>query len=202
LVPELRLYTSDAVTPLWHASAEYLESQAIAPPYWAFPWPGGSAVARFILDAPTLVRGRHVLDFACGGGIVALAAARAGAASVHAYDIDPVAIEACRLNADLNSLRVIAELGDFIGSDLRDFDVIFAGDVCYEQPMATNVLAWLRNLAAAGKMVVLGDPGRTYRPTLGLTLLATHSVPTSLDLEDAILRETAIWQVLGAPDNA
>lgn len=197
LVPELTLYTADAVTPLWHASAEYLDSQAIAPPYWAFAWPGGQAVARQLADSPCLVRGRHVLDFACGGGVVGLMAARLGATTVRAVDIDPVAVRACQMNAALNGLTVTAQTLDLIGDPLPGIDTVLAGDVCYEQPMAGLVLDWLGTLAQAGRLVILGDPGRTYRPTQGLKLLGSHRVPTTLDLEDADFRETAVWRLLG-----
>lgn len=196
LVPELRLHLATEVTPLWEATESTLQRNNLPPPYWAFAWPGGQAVARYALDHPELVRGKRVLDFAAGTGLVGIACALAGAARVRAAEIDPFALAAMDLNAALNGVAVEGVSEDLVGSDLPDVDVVLAGDVCYERPMAERVTAWLRRVAAAGTTVVLGDPGRAYVPKEGLEFLARYDVPTSLDLEDRTVRETNVWRLL------
>ncbi|MBB3897484.1 class I SAM-dependent methyltransferase [Roseococcus suduntuyensis] len=195
LVPEIRLHLASEITPIWHASEEFLAQTGIEPPFWAFAWPGGQALARSILDAPERVRGRRVLDFAAGCGIAAIAAAQAGAAQVEAAEIDPMAVAAIRLNAVLNGVSVTALDRDVVGDPPR-WDVILAGDVCYEAPMTAHILPWLRAMAAAGVEVWLADPGRAYLPREGLEPLSRHAVPTSLELEDRTLREVTIARLL------
>jgi predicted nicotinamide N-methyase len=194
LVPELRLHLATKITPIWHASEAALERQGIDPPYWAFAWPGGQALARHLLDHPDLVADRRLLDFAAGSGLVAIAAARAGAIA-EANDIDPVAAEAIALNAALNDARVAIASGDLIGSACR-WDVVLAGDVCYEKPMAERVFPWLVACASAGALVLMADPGRAYLPARGLERIAAYNVSTSLELEDRTLRETIVWRIL------
>ncbi|HEY0833549.1 MAG TPA: 50S ribosomal protein L11 methyltransferase [Azospirillum sp.] len=196
LLPEIRLHLATEVTPLWEATEETLRKTNLPPPYWAFAWPGGRAVARFVLDRPELVRGRTVLDFAAGTGCVAVAAAMAGASAVRACDIDAFSLAAIRLNAEANGVEVGVESDDLVGHPLPGVDVVLAGDVCYEKPMAERVTAWLRGLAAGGTLVLLGDPGRAYVPKDGLEFLARYAVPTSLDLEDREVRDTTVWRLL------
>ncbi|HSK41621.1 MAG TPA: 50S ribosomal protein L11 methyltransferase, partial [Arenibaculum sp.] len=184
------------VTPLWAATEASLEREGLPPPYWAFAWPGGQAVARLLLDRPELVAGRHVLDFAAGSGIVAIAAARAGAARVLANEIDPFAMAAIGLNAALNGVDVEIAAGDIMGRPQPGIDLVLAGDVCYERPMAERATRWLRSLAAAGATVLLGDPGRSYLPQTGLEAVGRHAVPTSMELEDREVRETTVWRLL------
>lgn len=201
LVPEIALYLADAVMPLWEMTEADLERQGLPPPYWAFAWPGGQAVARLILDRPELVKARRVLDLGAGGGIGAIAAMLAGASQATANDIDALALTATRLNAAANSVAV-----DTLGRDLLDdpaqggpaqgWDIILAGDLCYEKPMAGRVMGWLRAAAASGVTVLLGDPGRAYAPADGLYKLGDFAVPVSRDLEDRDIRHTAVWQVL------
>jgi predicted nicotinamide N-methyase len=195
LVPEIRLHLATEVTPLWHATEATLAASGLPPPYWAFAWPGGQTLARHLLDHPALVRGRRVLDFAAGSGLAAIAAAQAGATCVSAADIDSFALAAIGLNAAANSVTL-----EIIGDDLTDrpnaWDVVLAGDVCYERPMAERSTLWLRRLAGAGALVLLADPGRSYLPTAGLTEIARYQVPTSRELEDRELRETVIWRLL------
>jgi predicted nicotinamide N-methyase len=197
VVPEIRLHLATEVTPLWRATETTLAASGLPPPYWAFAWPGGQALARHLLDHPALVRGRRVLDFAAGSGLAAIAAAKAGAASVAAADIDTFALAAIGLNATANGVTL-----QIIGDDLTDrpsaWDVVLAGDVCYERPMAERATAWLRGLADAGALVLLADPGRSYLPTEGLAAIARYQVPTSRELEDRELRETVIWRLLPA----
>lgn len=196
LVPEIRLHTATAVTPLWHATEEWLAARGLGPPFWAFPWAGGQAVARHVLDNPGLVRGLRVLDFAAGSGLIGLAAAQAGAATVAAVDIDPLAEAAIAANAALNGLAVVPLAADLVGRNLPEVDVVLVGDVCYERPMAERVTAWLRALAADGRTVLLGDPGRAYLPREGLREIVRHVVPTTRELEDRDSRETVVWQVM------
>ncbi len=192
LVPEIRLHLASEVVPLWQATEADLERQGLPPPYWAFAWPGGQALARHLLDHPELVRGARVLDFAAGSGIGAIAAAKAGAASVAAAEIDRFAIAAIHMNSPLNGVEVATIESDIVGEQ-GPWDVILAGDVCYERPMAERVSRWLADMARRGVRVLMGDPGRNYLPGSGLTEIARYSVPTSLDLEDRTMRETIVW---------
>ena len=196
LVPEIRLHLASEVTPLWRATEATLASKDVPPPYWAFAWPGGQALARYVLDNSALVRGRRVLDFASGSGLVAIAAARAGAVAT-AADIDRFAAAAIGLNAAANGFTMPVVIDDLTDSE-PVWDVVLAGDVCYEQPMAGRTTAWLRRLAVAGVIVLLGDPGRSYRPTDGLAELARYRVPTSLDLETRTMSDTVVWRLLPA----
>ena len=197
LVPEIRLHLATEVTPLWRASETLLATRNVPPPYWAFAWPGGQALARYVLDHPDAVRDQRVLDFAAGSGLVGIAAARAQATVVTAADIDGHAAEAIALNAATNDATIEIVTDDLIGRPSA-WDVVLAGDVCYEQPMAGRTIDWLRTLAAAGTEVLLGDPGRTYRPRDGLAELARYQVPTSLELETRTVCDTAVWRVLSA----
>lgn len=192
LVPELALHLATEITPIWQATEAWLQARDIEPPFWAFAWPGGQATARLLLDEPGRVAGRRVLDFAAGCGIAAIAAARAGAALVEAAEIDPLALAAVRLNAALNGVAVATPAGDIVGAPCR-WDVILAGDVCYEAPMTGHILPWLRAMAAAGAEVLLADPGRAYLPRAGLEPVARHTVPTTLELEDRTQREVVLY---------
>lgn len=195
LVPEIRLHLATEITPIWQASEASLAASNLPPPYWAFAWPGGQAIARYLLDNPALVRGRAVLDFAAGSGLVAIAAALGGAARAVANDIDAVAATAVGLNAALNKVTVETDGGDMLDGDGAGFDLVLAGDVCYERPMAERVTRWARRLAANGIDVLLADPGRAYLPAEGLVELARYDVKTSLELEDRELRETVIYRL-------
>lgn len=201
LLPEMRLYLATEVTPLWHATEETLQRNNLPPPYWAFAWPGGQAAARRILDCPETVNGLTVLDFAAGSGVVGIAAAMAGAARVICAEIDGFAAAAIGLNAALNGVTVEVIDHDVIGrpldGTLAGVDVVLAGDVCYERPMAERTISWFRLLAAQGTTVIIGDPGRAYLPQSGKERLASYVVPTSLDLEEHERRETTIWRIVG-----
>jgi predicted nicotinamide N-methyase len=186
LQPGLKLYLANAITPLWLATEGFLRQHNMAPPFWAFAWPGGEALAHYIAAHPELVRGKTVLDFAAGGGIAALACARAGAAHVEAAEIDPLAVAAMHLNAAANNLSIFPLLGDIVGQPCR-WDVILCGDVCYEAPMTQHILPWLR--ACAVKIpVIIADPGRKYAPSEGFEVVYEIEVLTSLDLEDSASR--------------
>jgi predicted nicotinamide N-methyase len=197
LVPELRLHLASEVTPLWEATEAFLERTGLAPPFWAFAWPGGQALARYLLDRPASVRGQSVLDFAAGSGLAAIAAAQSGAARAIASDIDPAACTAMGLNAALNGVELEIVASDLTEGTQPAADLILAGDVCYERGMAERALAWLKGQSALGATVLLADPGRAYRPQDGLMELARYSVPTSRDLEDREERETVVWRIRG-----
>ncbi|NUB07501.1 methyltransferase [Azospirillum sp. Vi22] len=196
LLPEIALHLATEITPLWEATEDSLKESNVPPPYWAFAWPGGQAVARLVLDRPELVAGKSVLDFAAGTGLVGIAAMMAGAARVQSCDIDRFALSAIALNAESNGVDVKAVSADLVDRPLPGIDVVLAGDVCYEKPMADRVTAWLRGIAATGTLVLLGDPGRAYVPLSGIERVAQYSVPTSLELEDREMRETVIWRLL------
>jgi predicted nicotinamide N-methyase len=196
LVPELRLHLAVEVMPLWRKTEEELEALGVPPPYWAFAWAGGQALARFILDHPDEVAGRSVLDFGSGSGLVAIAAAKSGARSVCAADIDQHAAAAIALNATANDAVVDLTTEDVIGS-CESWDVILCGDMCYERPLAERLLEWLHERAAAGVHVLLGDPGRSYFPKSGVEKLATYSVQTTRDLEDSEIRQTSVYRLVG-----
>jgi len=191
LVPEIRLHLASEVIPLWRKTEEELAEIGVPPPYWAFAWAGGQALARYLLDHPGIVANKRVLDFGSGSGLVALAAAKAGAAHVSAADIDPFAIAAIARNAAVNNVNVETVTQDMIGTDDR-FDLILVGDMCYERPLAERLMTWLKTARAD---VLLGDPGRSYFPKTGLTRLANYSVPTTRELEDREIRETGVWQL-------
>lgn len=196
LVPEIELHLATEITPIWQATEEWLAERDIEPPFWAFAWPGSQALARLILDGAIPVAGRRVLDFAAGGGLAAIAAARAGAARVEAAEIDPLAIAATRLNAAHNGVAVEATAADVVGQPRR-WDTVLAGDVCYEAPMTGHIMPWLRGLAAQGAEVLLADPGRAYLPKAGLLPVARFSVPTTRELEDRESREVTVYRVEG-----
>lgn len=199
LVPEIRLHLATEVTPIWQASEEALARSGLPPPFWAFAWAGGQALARYLLDHPQRVASRELLDFGSGSGLVAIAASLAGAAPVTAAEIDRFAAAAIAVNAALNAVEIAVATDDLLLAEGNRFwPVITAGDVCYEQPMARNTITWLRRCAAAGSLVLLADPGRTYRPEFSLVELARYNVPTSRELEDRDARETVVWQVLAA----
>jgi predicted nicotinamide N-methyase len=198
LVPEIRLHLAAEIAPLWHATEAMLERAGVPPPYWAFAWAGGQALARHVLDHPELVQGHAVLDFGSGSGLVALAAAKAGASAVTAAEIDLVAAAAIALNAALNGVAIAIETADIIGRARVPWSRVLVGDMCYERPLAERLVPWLRALAAHGVLVLLGDPGRVYLPATGLDALGRYAVPTPLDLEDRTSREGVIWRVVGA----
>jgi len=191
LVPEIRLYLATEVVPLWRATEDELEKMGVPPPYWAFAWAGGQALARYLLDHPETVAGKRVLDIGSGSGLVAIAAARAGAASILAADIDAFSIAAIRLNAAANSATIAVTQDDLIGAE-GDWDVILVGDLFYERPLAERLLAWLKTL---DRPALLGDPGRNYFPKTQVERLALYNVQTSRDLEDREIRETGVYRL-------
>ncbi|HXQ45382.1 MAG TPA: methyltransferase [Caulobacteraceae bacterium] len=195
--PELDLYLADEVTPIWRLTEEELGQMGLPPPFWAFAWAGGQALARYLLDHPFEAKRRSVFDLGTGSGIVAIAAAKVGARAVNGCDLDPFSAAAVALNAGANDVVVGFARRDGLESDPPDAEVICAADVCYEQPLADRAIAWLRTAHERGARVLLGDPGRTYFPKSGLVKLAEYQVPTTRELEDAEVKRTAVWTFPG-----
>lgn len=191
--PEISLWLADEVTPIWRLTEEELGEMGLPPPFWAFAWAGGQALARYLLDHPQEVAGKRVLDFAAGSGLVGIAAMKAGAASALCADIDPFCAAAVETNAAANAVTLDFTSDDLLGVPPPQVDVICAGDVCYEKPMTERVLAWLAQAEASGTRVLIGDPGRTYFPRDGLTFLAEYRVPTTRELEDLEIKRASVW---------
>ncbi|MFS2318679.1 class I SAM-dependent methyltransferase [Maricaulis sp. D1M11] len=192
LVPEIDLYLADDRNPLWRLSEEALAARGLPAPFWAFAWSGSQAIARHVLDHPDLVRGRNILDFAAGCGLAGLAAARAGAASVTLSEIDPFAIEACRLNARHHRVEPGLKLADLTDSE-AEWDVILAGDVFYTPDGVNPITNWLSGLAHQGCTVLIGDPGRAYLPRLRLKPVAHYQAEPRSWLEDMEIRNARLW---------
>jgi predicted nicotinamide N-methyase len=195
-VPEIALHVADEAVPLWRKTEDELDAIGLPPPYWAFAWAGGQALARYVLDHPHLVAGRRVLDLAAGSGLVAIAAALAGAAPVIACDIDRFAEQAIALNAQANGTYV-----EILVQDLLDrppplaprYDVILVGDLFYEATTAERALAFLDRHAGVGTSVLIGDPGRAYLPKDRLAWQCEYEIAVTRDLEDRGIKRTAVW---------
>lgn len=199
LCPEITLRVADRAVPLWLKTAEEIDDMGISPPFWAFAWAGGQALARFVLDQPKWVRGKRVLDLGAGSGLVGIAARLSGAASVTCADPDPWAQAAIELNADMNAVQL-----DLTGQNLLALpeeplpfacDIVLVGDLFYEQPLAERVLRFLSTQRAADRMVLIGDPGRSYLPKDRLVRMAEYGVPAAGELEDADIKRTAVWRL-------
>jgi predicted nicotinamide N-methyase len=197
LVPEVRIHTATDVTPLWRATQAWLGTFGLEVPFWCVPWAGGQALARWVLDHPEAVRGLRVVDFGAGSGLVGIACARAGAASVRAIDIDPLAEAACLLNAAANDVAVEVTCEDVVDR-VVEADLLLAGDVWYERAAAARFAPWLASVVRSGVRVVTGDPCRAYVP-VDLVELARHEVPTCADLESTRVRTTRILEMRPGP---
>lgn len=193
--PEISLWLADEITPLWRLTEEELGAMGLPPPFWAFAWAGGQALARWLLDHPAEVAGKQIIDLATGSGLVGVAAMKAGAASVLAADIDPFCAAAVAANAKSNGVEIAFTDVNLLDAPPPPVDLICAGDVFYEKPMAEAVLAWLKQAQANGTRVIVGDPGRTYFPKSGLTLLAEYTVPTTRELEDQEVKRSRVWSL-------
>ncbi len=194
-VPELRVQTAPAVNPVWFETARWLDDDDANVPFWCVPWAGGQALARYLTDHPDTVRGARVLDFACGGGVVAVAAARAGA-RVTAVDVDPLACVATRLAAEANEVTLDVKTSDVVGDSLPEIDVIVAGDIWYERGPAARFRRWFDRLVRRGKRVVTSEAGRGYAPRRAREL-ARYEVPTPFDLESVPMRTTRVLELTG-----
>ncbi|MFO1033553.1 MAG: 50S ribosomal protein L11 methyltransferase [Hyphomicrobiales bacterium] len=195
LVPELKLHLAHEAVPLWQKTEEELGEMGLPPPFWAFAWAGGQALARHVLDHPGLVTGKHIIDLASGSGLVAIAALKAGAASVLAADIDTFAAAAMQLNAARNGVAFEVTTDDLLQEAAPAADMILVGDLFYEQGLAARCFSWLTNAKAKGAEVLIGDPGRSYLPKDKLIRIADYAVPVTRDLEDAEIKKTAVWQL-------
>jgi len=195
--PEIALHLATQIEPIWRQTEEALGQEGTDPPFWAFAWAGGQALARYLLDHPEEVRSLRVLDFAAGSGLVAIAAAKTGAAQVLAADIDPFCEAATALNAKANAVEVAFTGEDLLDTDPPDVDVICAGDVCYEWPLADRVRRWLETAHRRGVRILIGDPGRAYLPREGLMPLARYEIETTREIEDREVRSTGVFTFAG-----
>jgi predicted nicotinamide N-methyase len=193
LVPEILLHLAHEAVPLWQKTEEELGEMGLPPPFWAFAWAGGQALARYVLDNADIVRGKRVIDLASGSGLVAIAAMKAGAAHVLAADIDDFAVEAIHVNAPLNSVTLSSTFEDLLQTPAPPADTILVGDLFYEKHLGAKVFDWLSAARATGTHILIGDPGRSYLPKDKLIKLAEYNVPVTRDLEDAEIKRTAVW---------
>ena len=193
-IPELKLHLADDAVTLWQLTEDRLGELGLPPPFWAFAWAGGQALARYVLDNPSIASGKQVLDVASGSGLVAIAAMKAGATLARAADIDAFAAHAAQLNAAMNGVLVETSTLDPVGSH-TDADLILVGDAFYDRDLATRVLAWLVALERDGKTVLIGDPGRAYLPHERLEQIAVYDIAVSRSLEDAELKRAAVWRL-------
>jgi predicted nicotinamide N-methyase len=196
LVPDIVLHLAHESLPLWQKTEEELGEIGLPPPFWAFAWAGGQALARYVLDHPKVVRGKRVIDLASGSGLVGIAAMKAGAVHVLAADIDGFSVSAVKLNAEANNVRLAVTADNLLDDAVPACDIILVGDLFYEQGLAQRVFAWLSAAKASGAHVLIGDPGRSYLPKDKLTPLAQYSVPVTRDLEDAEIKKTAVWMIV------
>jgi len=195
LVPEIRLHLAHEAVPLWQKTEEELGEMGLAPPFWAFAWAGGQALARYVIDHSDRVENLRVVDLATGSGLVAIAAVQAGSASIIATDIDEFATTVAEMNAELNQVSLDIKLEDVLHRQPPSADVILVGDLFYEKTLAARCLTWLRQAQGQGAKVFIGDPGRSYLPKEQLEKLAEYNVPVTRDLEDAEIKKTAVWQL-------
>ena len=193
--PEISLWLADEITPIWRLTEEELGEMGVPPPFWAFAWAGGQALARYLLDHPEAAAGKRVLDLAAGSGLVGVAAMKAGAAYVLCADIDPFCQAAVTLNARANGVSLDFTAENLLDGDPPAFDLICAGDVFYERPMAERVIAWLKAARAGGADVLIGDPGRSYFPKGDLVQLAEYEVPTTRELEDQAVKRSGVYKL-------
>ncbi|MEZ5775249.1 MAG: methyltransferase [Hyphomicrobiaceae bacterium] len=195
LVPEVRLHLAEESLPIWQRTEEELGEIGLPPPYWAFAWAGGQALARHLIDNPGLVQGKRVVDIASGSGLDAIAAMRAGARCALASDIDVFALAAIGLNAAANGVGVDVTGEDLLAGPVPSADVVLVGDIFYEKPLAERALRWLDRCRHAGLDILIGDPGRSYCPKDRLLAIATYSVPVTRELEDTELKRTTVWRL-------
>jgi len=195
LVPEVTLHLAHEAVPIWQKTEEELGEIGLPPPFWAFAWAGGQALARYVLDHPELVAGKRVLDLATGSGLVAIAAKKAGAKEVLAADIDLFACAATRLNARANDVTLEIMDDDLLRNKPQSFDVILVGDLFYEKDLAARVHAWLNQAREEGPLVLIGDPGRSYLPKSTLVHVVDYNVPVTRELEDSEIKRTAVWRL-------
>jgi predicted nicotinamide N-methyase len=197
LVPEIRLHLAEESLPIWQKTEEELGRINVPPPFWAFAWAGGQALARYLLDNPALVQGQSVLDLGSGSGLTAIAPLLAGARSALAADIDPLALAAAELNAAANGVVIATTPDNLLAQVPAAFDVTLVGDLFYERPLAVAVLAYIEAAATGGSTILIGDPQRTYFPRGRFTQVAQYNVPVTRELEDSEIKRTAVWRLGG-----
>jgi len=195
LVPEIRLHLAEESLPIWRKTEEELGEMGLPPPYWAFAWAGGQALARYILDNGDSTSGRTVIDVGAESGLSAISAAKAGARHVDASDIDAIAVIAIGLNARANGVSIAATSDDWLGGAPPPADIVLVGDLFYERPLAERVMAFVQAAAARGSLVLVGDPRRNYFPTEAFTAIAHYEVPVTRELEDAEIKRAAVWRL-------
>jgi predicted nicotinamide N-methyase len=193
LVPEIRLHLAEESVPIWQKTEEELGEMNVPPPFWAFAWAGGQALARYLIDHPREVAGKRVLDLGSGSGLTAIAAMRAGAASVLAADIDRMALASVRLNTLANGVVVEATDRDLLAGPPGGHEVVLVGDLFYERELADRVLTYISLAAGRGARVLIGDPQRNYFPQGRFQMVAQYEVPVTRELEDALIKRTAVW---------
>ena len=199
LVPEIRLHLAEESLPIWRRTEEELGEINVPPPYWAFAWAGGQALARYVLDNPDVASGRRVLDLGSGSGLTAIAAMRAGASTTLAADVDRVALAAVALNALANGVIVETTADDLLTFDPdAAWGLVLVGDLFYERGLAEMVERFIAKAAQGGARVLIGDPGRSYFPKGRFAKVADYRVPVTRELEDAEIKQTAVWQIGGA----
>jgi len=194
LVPEISLHLAVESVPIWQKSEEELGEMNVPPPYWAFAWAGGQALARYLLDDQGICARKTVVDIGAGSGLTAIAAAKSGAARVYAADVDQFALAACRLNALANGVKIELLSDDQLQSTPVFADVVLIGDLFYERELADRVLAYIDVVKARGAHVYIGDPQRSYFPRDRFQCLATYQVPVTRDLEDSEIKKSAVWK--------
>ena len=197
LVPEVHLHLAEESLPLWQRTEDELGQIGLPPPFWAFAWAGGQALARHVLDHPEIVRGKRIIDLAAGSGLVAIAAMQAGATHALATDIDAFALAAMAMNAAANGVEVSVSQVDLLGLPPPPADVVLVGDMFYERELAERGLAWLGQCRARRMAILVGDPGRSYFPKDRFEKLSEHSVPVTRELEDSEIKRTSVWRYLG-----
>jgi len=195
LVPEIRLHLAEESLPIWRKTEEELGEMGLPPPYWAFAWAGGQALARYLLDNAVTVAGKSVIDIGAGSGIAAIAAAKAGARHVCAADIDALAVAAMGLNAAANDVALAATTDDWLSIDAPQGEIVLVGDLFYERPLAERVMDFVWQKARAGSVVLVGDPRRSYFPTDTFEAIAHYEVPVTRELEDAEIKRAAVWRL-------
>ena len=195
LVPEIKLHLAEESLPIWQKIEAELEASNIPPPYWAFAWAGGQALARYVLDHASLVAGRHVLDLGSGSGLAAIAAAKARAGAVQAAEIDAFAIAAITLNAEANGVTVMTIERDLLADTQASAEVLLVGDLFYEKALAERTLAYCEQAQAHQALVLVGDPQRSYFPRHRFEPLAEYAVPVTRELEDSEIKRTAVWRL-------
>ena len=195
LVPEIRLHLAEELMPIWQKTEEELGQMNVPPPYWAFAWAGGQALARYVLDNGTLVAGHAVLDVGAGSGLTAIAAMKAGAASALAADIDRYALVAIALNAAANGVTIETTAADPLIVAPGAFGMVLVGDMFYERPLAERALAFVEEARDRGAEVLVGDPRRSYFPKERFRQVAEYCVPVTRDLEDMEIKHTAVWRL-------